>query len=131
MTTRNRRNTRRATRQAIELAAAVPAVVAHRMGRLAVAGPSPSARDRDEFRKMGDEKVAAFYESWNAMFAEMYRASLRFWFSPLHWLPPTPGTTTRHAAKHLERTGLAVLTKGIAPVHRRAVANARRLARGR
>jgi hypothetical protein len=130
MTTRNRRNTRSATRQAIELAAVVPAVVAHRMGRLALAGPSPSARDRDEFRKMGDEKIAAFYESWNAMFTEMYRASLRFWFSPPHW-SPTPGTTARHAAKHLERTALAVLTKGIAPVHRRAVANARRLARGR
>ena len=36
---------------------------------------------------MGAEKVAAFYESWNAMFAEAVRANLRFCFSPLFWSP--------------------------------------------
>jgi len=129
MSIRHRRNTRRATRQAIELAAAVPAVVAHRMSRLALAGPSPSARDRKEFQKMGAEKVAAFYQSWNAMFAEVVRANLRFCFSPLFWSPWGLGTSGGRRTRHLESTALAVLTKGMTPIHRRAVANAKRLGR--
>ena len=104
MSIRHRRTTRRATRQAIELAAAVPAVVAHRMSRLALAGPSPSARDRKEFHKMGAEKVAAFYESWTAMFAEMYRANLRLCFSPLLWSPLTLATPARRCERSRPRS---------------------------
>src|SRR5438128_1971363 len=50
-----------------ELAFAVPQVVAHRLTRMALAGPVLSARDRREFHGMGQEKVHAFWQSWFAM----------------------------------------------------------------
>ena len=62
-------------RQAAERAVAVPQVIAHRLARLARAGPAPSARDREEFRRMGAEKAAAFAESWNAMATGMLEAN--------------------------------------------------------
>jgi len=65
-----------------ELGLAAPLVVAHRIARMALAGPLPSARDRLEFAEMVIDKQVAF-------------------------------------------------AKGIAPVHRKAVGNARRLARTR
>ncbi len=52
---------------AVELAFAVPQVVAHRVTRMALAGPTLSERDRKEFQRMGAEKAAAFNASWNAM----------------------------------------------------------------
>lgn len=79
---------------------AVPQVIAHRTARMLAAGANPSARDRLEFQRMGIEKAFAFWESMHAM-----------WWSA--WLAPWS------AAKMME--------KGIAPVHRRATANARRL----
>ena len=92
-------------RHSTGLALAVPQVVAHRMMRMWLAGPSPSQRDRAEFHRMWVEKPMAFYESWNAMTLEMWRANM----------------------------GLAVRvwSAGLAPVHRRAAANARRLRRTR
>src|SRR4029078_9027399 len=50
-----------------ELAFAVPQVVAHRLLRMAHAGPHLSARARKEFARMIAEKHSAFGESWNAM----------------------------------------------------------------
>jgi hypothetical protein len=83
---------------------------------------------------MGAEKLAAFHESWNAMLVEMVRANLKlalssisFWCSPwtdMRRLPRLGSARTR-------QTALAVLGSGLAPVHRRAVANARRLGRMR
>ena len=48
----------RLSRHTGELAAAVPQVVAHRVGRMMAAGPLPGARDQQEFYRMGAEKVA-------------------------------------------------------------------------
>jgi len=42
---------------------------------MALAGSSPSARQQREFGLMCGEKVAAFYESWNAMAFEALRAN--------------------------------------------------------
>jgi hypothetical protein len=86
MPSRRRRNLPFVVRQSAGLALAVPEVMAHRLTRLWLAGPRPSQRDRDEFYRMGAEKLAAFYESWNAMFLEAYRVSLGLAFSPLWWL---------------------------------------------
>ena len=52
---------RKLAQQALGLSMATPLVVAHRVGRMAAAGPSPNARDRKEFELMGAEKMAAFY----------------------------------------------------------------------
>ena len=120
---------RKLAQQALGLSMAVPQVIAHRVGRMAQAGPNPSARDRKEFKQMGAEKTAAFYESWAAMglaamkaqqqmAASMWRAAA---MAKPGSLLPTGNTLARHA--------LAVMSQGMAPVHRRAVGNAKRLGR--
>ena len=129
MSFRRKRNITPLTVKASQLAFAAPQVVAHRVTRMAMAGVSPTARDRKEFRRMGTEKMAAFTESWNAMTIEAFRANqaltASLWRSV--WLPWLSGTPSM--SSHLHNAALGVLGKGIAPVHRRAVANARRLAR--
>jgi len=125
---RRRDKATRATRQAIELGFAVPVVVAHRMSRLATAGPTPSMRDRREFQRMSAEKVAAFHESWNAMWLAASSEYLRAWFSWAAWIPFTSMASRRSSPR---KAALSILTAGLTPVHRRAVANARRLGRVR
>jgi hypothetical protein len=125
---------RKLAQQALGLSLAVPQVIAHRVGRMATAGPHPSARDRKEFKQMGAEKTAAFYESWAAMglaamksqqqmAASMWRAAAMAPWSMARptSLLPTSNTLARHA--------LGVLSQGMAPVQRRAVSNAKRLGR--
>ena len=129
-----RRKPRALATQVIELGLAVPQVASHRLTRLSLAGHSPSLRDRREFYLMGSEKVEAFYESWNAMLLEMLAANLKFIFAagPFWW---SASTGTRRApnafSKRSRRTALALLGTSLAPFHRRAVANARRLRRTR
>jgi hypothetical protein len=112
-----RRKSPRLAHQATELAVAVPQVVAHRLTRLALAGPRPSARDRREFQAMGQEKLHAFWQSWFAMGWAMVEATQRAWVALLQG--------ARVPVLDVQQ----VLSRGMAPVHRRATANARRLAR--
>ena len=134
MTSRRIRHSGALAAQGIDLALAVPQVLAHRMMRMALAGASPSRRDRREFYRMGAEKIAAFYEAWIAMSTEILRASLEVWLAPaLYIFPiwPVAKRSSRAPAAHFQRAALAVLGGGVAPFHRRAVANAKRLGRGR
>src|SRR5262245_26352574 len=129
-----RRRKRALSTQAIELALAVPQVLSHRLIRLSLAGNSPSSHDRRELYLMGTEKIEAFYESWNAMLVEILGANLKLMFAPvLFWWSPWTGMkrAPKVFAKRSRRTALAVLGSGLAPFHRRAVANARRLRRVR
>lgn len=112
-----RRNPTTLTRHAAELAVAVPQVVAHRLTRMALSGPFPNARDRREFHGMAQEKVHAFWQSWFAMGWAMVQATQQACIAML-----------QGARVPLVDTNL-VLARGLAPVHRRATANARRLAR--
>ena len=134
MTSRRNRRSHALAAQGIGLGFAVPQVLAHRIMRMALAGSSPSLRDRSEFYLMGFEKVAAFYESWTAMSIEMLRLSQEYCLLPAQYswrgLPVTK-RSSQAAAAHLHRAALAVLGAGVAPIHRRAVANAKRLTRGR
>ena len=120
---RRRRSSSTLAAQSAALAVAVPQVVAHRLTRLAMAGPKPSARDRREFHRMGAEKIAAFQESWMAMAAESWRIQMQvaqsLWFP---WL-----AAGRAQAWTSQRAARAILGRGLAPVRRKAVANARRL----
>lgn len=117
-----------------ELAFAVPQVVAHRVTRMALAGPAVSARDRKEFQRMGAEKAAAFGESWQAMTLQAMRANqaLALSFARSFWSASPRGMLdSGRAVAQLQGAALGVLGKGMAPVHRKAVANAKRLARTR
>jgi len=118
--------------QAAELALAVPQVVAHRVTRMALAGPHPSPRDRKEFARMVAEKNEAFGEAWQAMAVHGVRAQQALGaslFASLlaiaHGRRPSPA----RSVAQLQHATLGVLGKGMAPVHRKAIANARRLAR--
>jgi hypothetical protein len=118
-----------------ELALAVPQVVAHRVLRMAHAGPHLSARDRKEFARMIAEKNSAFGESWHAMALQTLQSQRAFAAAlALAATPPRsarPNSVAQALATQFQQAALAVLGKGLAPVHRRAVANAKRLARTR
>lgn len=109
-----------------QLGLAVPQVVAHRLERMAVAGPVLSARDRKEFLGMAMEKQVAFAQSWTAMWVETVLAQQQLAFS-LFTGAPGLAWQAGHAQATLDR----IAARGLAPVRRKAVANARRLARGR
>ncbi|MDB5957463.1 polyhydroxyalkanoate granule-associated phasin [Ramlibacter sp.] len=113
----NRRKTQRLVRQSSELALAVPQVMAHRLTRMALAGPIPNARDRREFDGMAQEKVHAFWQSWFAMGWATTAAMQKTWMAMLQG--------ARAPAIDLHQ----IAAKGMAPVHRKATANAKRLAR--
>jgi len=117
--------------KAAELAFATPQVIAHRMLRMANAGSSPSVRDRREFQRMGAEKTAAFIESWNAMALETLRAhqALSASFVQAFWSACLQTRPSVGTAMQWHNASLRILGKGMDPVHRRAVANAKRLAR--
>ncbi|MCZ2497239.1 hypothetical protein GN316_10750 [Xylophilus sp. Kf1] len=116
--------------QSAELAFAVPQVVAHRMARMAMAGLSPSKRDQAEFKLMSEEKFAAFQESWIAMASQVVQVQqqaalqmLQAFWSPMAWRAPSYRTMERQWS----RASMSVLGKGLEPISRRAVANAKRL----
>ena len=106
-----------------ELGFAAPQVIAHRLTRMALAGPTISARDRKEFTGMVMEKQAAVAQAWMGMFAESVRLQQRFALSLL-----TAATPRQHAARAQSATS-RIASAGLVPFHRKAVANAKRLAR--
>lgn len=128
---RRRTASQRLAAQTLELSIAAPQVVAHRVGRMVRAGAAPSAADRHEFVTMGAEKAAAFFESWAAMGALGFETQMRLWqaWLALAW-GASPGSARRAASLSTGAFG-RMLSAGLAPVHGRAVANARRLARRR
>jgi hypothetical protein len=134
MKTNNSPGTTRLSRQALELSIAAPQVVAQRVTRMVMAGPNPSARDQKEFKQMSDEKIAAFYQSWLAIWGQMFRSQLAF--SQAFVLAATSavlaGKQPSSAAtlSMLNREVSKVWSAGIEPVHSKAVSNAKRLSRG-
>ena len=131
---RRRNPSHRLAVQAVELSLAAPQVVAQRVARMARAGATPSAADRREFTRMGAEKVAAFWQSWFAMGMATWQQSAQLWAGAWGWPAWPAGARGRPGAVAFGRLPDAagrVLAAGIAPVHGRAVANAKRLARRR
>jgi hypothetical protein len=121
--------------QAAELMLAAPQVAAHRLMRMATTVGPPSAADQKEMQLMGAEKMDAFAESWNAMALEAIRLQQHYALSLVQsYVAPwafatrtTPTPTMMNAAAQWREGTLSVANKGLAPVHRRAVANAKRL----
>lgn len=129
MATRRKRTTARLAGKSLDLAIAVPIVMTHRLTRMALAGRAPSSRDRKEFDGMVKEKGAAFRASWSAMAMQAFRAqqALSVSLMTTFWTARPP--TAKSLAARVRRDAVGILGKGIAPVHRKAVANARRLSR--
>ena len=129
--TSHRRRGQRISRQFSELYTAVPQVVAHRVARMAVAGLMPGSDHWQETWLMSSEKVSAFNESWLAMWSQVLRsqqeialASMRDFGSP-SWGMQSVG----QSVQAMQSAALGVVGQGLAPVHRRALANAKRLSR--
>ena len=135
-----------------ELAVAAPQVAAIRTARMLAAGANPGAADRAELAQMGAEKVQAFWESMFAMGAQTVRtqqeyartAALewwRLWTTPwwlaayrpaLHAmtsLPRAAGLAPGPARTRHQRAMVKLVEASLAPVHKRATANVRRLGR--
>lgn len=141
LTRRTRRPGTAAALKAAQLAVAAPQVIAMRTARMLAAGAAPNARDRREFTRMGSEKVQAYWESMTATALQMQKANqeLAFlavrqfwsaWTNPA-WRYPFGGGPAVAAALRTLRSGTTqmsnVFDKGLAPVHRRATGNVRRL----
>ena len=132
MPSRSSRKTNSISRQAAELAMAVPQVMAHRITRMAISGAALSDRDRKEFTLMVAEKKIAFAQAWEAMAMQSVLAQQALAASLFRsiWTPSARNKpTVNSVAAQLQSAALGVLGKGLAPVHRKAVANAKRLAR--
>ena len=134
MTTRRTQKSKSVAVKSMELAIAVPQVVAHRFTRMALAGPKLSDRDYKEFQMMVIEKHAAFAQAWSDMAMQVLRANqaltsswLRFFFAPFPYRRPSVVSV----AMQVQNAAIDVLGKALAPVHRRAVSNAKRLAKTR
>jgi hypothetical protein len=130
----NRRGVPSLAVKAAELSFAVPEVVAHRMTRMALSGSKLSARDTREFERMMTEKGIAFADAWTAMAMQAARANQAVAASRFRsFLSVARGGTaySTTSAAQLHKAALGVLSKGLSPVHRKAVANAKRLRRTR
>jgi hypothetical protein len=131
MPSRRKNPSMRIAVQAVEMSAVVPYVVAHRLADMAGAGASPSARDRKEFALMVNEKVLAFYQWWGAMWLQAYRSQMQL-AQRMIAAPMVPTAGRRRSASSsaaLASAATKVLAAGLAPVHGKAVANSKRLAR--
>jgi hypothetical protein len=136
----------------LEMMLASAEVIGHRTGRMALAGLSPSARDRREFALMGQEKIEAGVQSAQAMAAHMMtmsqpRGALAF----RHMLrnsaafmslasSRTPSQLIARQAALARTLGQSALSmadvskgatklahRGLKPIHAKATANAKRL----
>ena len=140
--------------QTAEMMVAAAEVITHRTTRMALAGTSPSARDRTEFLRMGTEKVEAAIESGAAALrhdgmAHVARAQ-QLWQQlatdvmtstcnagqgatpmtmALPWWRAMVAASTAQA--HAAASVVELTTAAVAPYHRRARANATRLRRVR
>lgn len=122
------------TLKSAELAWATPQVVAHRLGRMAAAGPVLSSRDSAEFTRMWSEKVTAFNDSWAAMAMKGFSANQAIASSLVRgFWNPWGATSSLTTLSRMNDATWGVLAAGLGPVHRAAVGNARRLSgtRGR
>ena len=127
---RKRTTSTRLARHAIDIAIAAPQVIAARTARMALAGATPSAKDRREFERMHAEKHDAFQDGWRAMWTESLRIQQRSALTLMGawWMPKSTFSKLTSPAA-LSRDALSILGKGIAPVRHKAVANAKRLAK--
>ena len=138
--------------RAAELTIAAPQVIALRSARMLAAGAHPDSLDRRELMRMSTEKLQAVSESMTAMALQVYKANqelmllaVRNWWTawmnpwslptyrgiPPWILPfwPLQGFGSGATSNRLQRSMAKVIEKGLAPVHKRATGNARRLSR--
>ncbi len=120
MTTKSRAKS--TSQQLVELSTAAPQVMAHRFARMAMSSSNPSARDRKEFSGMVAEKQIAFTQSWWTLCLEMSKAQQAMFVSMFQG----PAAMSKQFAMLPNRMEKAT-SRAVAPIHRKAVQNAKRL----
>lgn len=123
--TRARRRASALAYKTADLAVGVPAVMTHRLTRLALSGLNPNTADQIEFLRMFQEKPVAFAQAgmawcWNLWLWQqqaMWGWVLGDW-QPHRWM----GQGTAFQAN-----ALRLMDETLHPVHQRVRANARRL----
>jgi hypothetical protein len=120
-------DTLRLARQIAEINTVVPGIIASRLMRIAWAGTQPSRSDRNEFTRMSSEKWQAAsqsaVESTMFFFNLQMEATQSFWQAamfPWFGIQSRPGNTGSNP-------GAGLMTAALAPYHRIATANAKRL----
>jgi hypothetical protein len=124
-----------------ELAVASATVIAERVGMMAVVGRDPIGADYAEFDRMISEKIVAFTASGAALSDEWWRSQRtlgRFFLelggAMMSARPPNGAEVFARASRHnaaAAESAVRAAGSALAPLHRSARANARRLTRKR
>ena len=140
--------------QATEMMLASAQVISHRTGRMATAGPAPSADDLDEFSLMTQEKFEAAAESSLSVAAHCLQLNQQLWTQMLAQMQDamramvsaatssslaesmthqatliTAMSPSVDAHTQLSNAAADLTRRALDPIHARATANAERLAR--
>ena len=140
--------------QATEMMLASAQVISHRTGRMATAGPAPSADDLDEFSLMTQEKFEAAAESSLSVAAHCLQLNQQLWMQMLAQMQDamtamvsaatssnlaesmthqatliTAMSPSVDAHTQLSNAAADLTRRALDPIHARATANAERLAR--
>jgi len=132
MSSQSNKKAMKVSQKSLELAIAAPHVIAQRLTRMAFAGPSPSARDKKEFTGMVEEKHKAFTESWLEMSAHAVQANQAMAMSFIEAMVWPKGgyvKASQQLSEQMQDAGVEMLSKGLAPVHKKVVSNSKRLAK--
>jgi len=138
--------------QTAEMMLASAQVIGHRTRSMALAGPAPGARDRREFALMGQEKLDASAQSFQAMtshllnrnqelaakaFSDMLRSASALMMLASSRSPAQLFARQMGLARTLQRSAVSVADvakgatrlahRGLKPIHAKATANAKRL----
>ncbi|QXZ09544.1 hypothetical protein KUF54_16285 [Comamonas sp. Y33R10-2] len=111
----------RTASELLGISMAAPQVIQHRLTRMALSGPVLSARDQQEFTRMVQEKQAAFSQAWWTMGAEMFTVQQQMCQA---WLQ-NPWAAGRNLPAAMDKAA----AKSLAPIRRKAQANAKRLSK--
>ncbi len=108
---------------------AAPQVVAQRLTRMAFSGINPSVDDHEELMLMGSEKMQAFQESWMAMWTQAWQSQMSLVESvAISSLDMMSGRDHPVSVfMQMPNQAAEVLSAGLAPLHGKAMDNARRL----
>lgn len=124
------KTTQKLSQQALDMSLSVPFVMTQRMMQMATADWPLSTKDKKEFTRMGSEKVLAFGEAWFAMAAKTWQT--QFMLAQqlmLGALGPNANylkmaqTAQTKSLENMQR----VMVAGVAPIHAKTGANAKRL----
>ena len=121
-----------AASKAVDIAVAAPQVIAHRVARMALAGPLPDARDRKEFTGMVQEKELAFaqgFMAWNTAVLRWQMHMQMQWFSACLRGDYAKAFNQLFSPLPLAVASDKAVAQALEPVRRKAVSNAKRLAK--